>query len=64
MLPLGLRLVFRAVGLGLGITALALSGVLLILQPVIVQEPNMIIRFIELACIGVGILSLLAETKR
>lgn len=54
-------LIFRAIGLGLGITALSLTAIVLFLQPVIIAEPNSLIRDGEIAVICLGIVSLICE---
>jgi hypothetical protein len=57
-------LLFRLVGWGLGLGALVMTAVALILQPVIIVEPNWIIRVFELIGIGVATVSLVSSLKR
>jgi hypothetical protein len=53
--------IFKAVGYGLGITALAFTAFIMIVQPIVIVEQNLAIRYIELAGIGVAIASLLRQ---
>jgi hypothetical protein len=53
--------IFKAVGYGLCITALAVTAFVLIVQPIVIVEQNLAIRYIELAGIGVAIASLLRQ---
>ncbi len=53
--------IFRAIGLGLGITALAFAAFILIVQPIVIVEQNIAIRYVELAGIGIAIASLLRQ---
>ena len=53
--------IFRAIGYGLGITALAFTAYVLIVEPVVIVEQNFGIRVVELAGIGVAIVSLLRQ---
>lgn len=60
MEPIGLT-VFRAIGYGLGITALAFTAYVLIAQPIVIVEQNFGIRVVELVGIGIAIVSLLIQ---
>ena len=53
--------VFRAIGYGLGITALSFTAYVLIVEPIVIVEQNFGIRVVELAGIGVAIVSLLRQ---
>jgi hypothetical protein len=61
------RILFRAIGFGLGIAGLCIMALTLAISPVLVVEPNQWIRDVELFWIGVGLMALVAElfvTKR
>lgn len=55
------RSLFRAIGFGLGIAGLCVVALTLVLEPVLVVEPNLWIRVGELFWICVGVAALVIE---